>query len=105
MGKRRGRREIEVTRRRRGGIKRRESKLASNHFLMCSPQPGSLRDVHGVAQRRGRTEAEVARRIKGGIKMRETDPAHNQFPTCSPQPGTHREIHRVGLRRKGGGGR
>ena len=52
MEKRRGRREIEVTRRRRGGIKRGESKLASNHFLMCSPQSGSLRDVHGVTQRR-----------------------------------------------------
>ena len=52
MEKRRGRRVIEVTRRRRGGIKRGESKLASNHFLMCSPQSGSLRDVHGVIQRR-----------------------------------------------------
>ena len=30
MEKRRGRREIEVTRRRRGGIKQGESKLASN---------------------------------------------------------------------------
>ena len=52
MEKRRGRREIEVTRRRRGGIKRAESKLASNHFPMYSPQSGSLRDVHGVTQRR-----------------------------------------------------
>ena len=51
MEKRRGRREIEVTRRRRGGIKG-ESKLASNHFPMCSPQSGSLRDVHRVTQRR-----------------------------------------------------
>ena len=50
--KRRGRREIEVTRSRRGGIKRGESKLASNDFPMCSPQSGSLRDVHGVIQRR-----------------------------------------------------
>ena len=33
MEKRRWKREIEVTRRRRGGIKRGESKLASNHFL------------------------------------------------------------------------
>ena len=33
---RRGRREIEVTRRRRGGIKKGESKLASNHFPMLS---------------------------------------------------------------------
>ena len=51
MGKRRGRWEIEVTRRRRGGIKRGMSKLASNHFPKCSPQSGPLRDVHGVTQR------------------------------------------------------
>ena len=50
--KRRGRRETEVTRRRRGGIKRGESKLASNHFPMCSPQSGSLRDVHRVTQKK-----------------------------------------------------
>ena len=50
--KRRGRREKEVTRRRRGEIKRGERKLASNHFLMCSPQSGPLRDVHRVRQRR-----------------------------------------------------
>ena len=58
MEKRRGRREIEVTRRRRWGIKRGENKLASNHFPMCSPQSGLLRDVHGVIQRR----EEVGRR-------------------------------------------
>ena len=48
MEKRRGRREIEVTRRRRGGIKRGESHLASNQFPMCSPQSGILREVHRV---------------------------------------------------------
>ena len=52
MENRRRRREIEVTRRRRGGIKRGESKLASNHFPMCSPQSGSLIDVLRVTQRR-----------------------------------------------------
>ena len=52
MEKRIKMREIEVTRRRRGGINRGESKLASNHFLMCSPQSGPIRDVHGVIQRR-----------------------------------------------------
>ena len=31
---------------------KRMSKLASNHFLMCTPQSGPLRDVHGVIQRR-----------------------------------------------------
>ena len=45
MEKRRGRREIEVTRWRREGIKRGESKLASNQILMCSPQPGTPREV------------------------------------------------------------
>ena len=36
MEKRRGRKEIEVIRRRRGGIKMGESNLASNQFPMCS---------------------------------------------------------------------
>ena len=106
MEKRRGRREMEATRRRRGGIKRGESKLASNQFPMCSPQSGFLRDVHRVTQRReegGRRQ--VTRRIKGGIKRGETDPASNQFPKCSPQPGTHKEIHSVGEKREGGGRR
>ena len=35
--KRRGRRETEVTRRRRGGIKRGERNLASKQFPMCCP--------------------------------------------------------------------
>ena len=41
MEKRRGRREIEVTRRRIGEVKRGENNLASNQFLKCSPQPGT----------------------------------------------------------------
>ena len=49
--KRRGRREIEVTRRRRGGIKRGECNLASNQFPMCSLQPGTHREVHKFTQR------------------------------------------------------
>ena len=38
MEKRRGRRELEVTQMRSGGINSGESGLASSHFLMCSPQ-------------------------------------------------------------------
>ena len=38
MEKRRRRRELEVTQMRSGGINRGESRLASNHFLMCTPQ-------------------------------------------------------------------
>jgi len=37
MEKRRGRRELEVIQMRGGGINRGESRLASNHFLMCTP--------------------------------------------------------------------
>ena len=48
MKKIRGRREIEVTRKRRGGIKRGESSLASNQLPICSPQSGTLREVHRV---------------------------------------------------------
>ena len=62
MERRRGRREIEVIRRRTGGIKRGESKLASNHFPMCFPQSGLLRDVHVVIQRRE----------EGGRRQRQT---------------------------------
>ena len=48
MEKRRGRREIEVTRRRRGGIKKGECNLASNQFPMCSPQTETHRELHRV---------------------------------------------------------
>ena len=34
------------------GNQKGESKLVSNHFLMCSPQSGSLRVVHRVTQRK-----------------------------------------------------
>ena len=46
--KRRGRKEIEVTRRRRGGVKRRETNLASNEFPKCSPQPRTHKENHRV---------------------------------------------------------
>ena len=86
-----------MTRRRRGGIKRGESKLASNHFPMCSPQSGLLRDVQGVIQRReeGGRRQRWPGGLKRGIKRRETDPASNQFPKCSPQSRTQKEIDRV----------
>ena len=52
MKKRRARREIEVTRRRRGEIKTGKSNLARNQFSLCSPQSGTLKEVHRVPQRR-----------------------------------------------------
>ena len=43
--KRRGKREIEVTRKKKGGIKRGES---NNQFPMCFPQPGTPKEIHRV---------------------------------------------------------
>ena len=45
---RRGGREIEVTRRRRGGIKRGKTDLASNQFPKCSPQPATHKEGHRI---------------------------------------------------------
>ena len=62
MEKRRGRREIEMTRRRRGGVTRGESYLASNQCPKCSPQHGTPREIHGLAH-------------SGGWGLRELDTA------------------------------
>ena len=51
MEKRRGRREIVVTRRKRGGSKSGETNLANNQFPKCSPQPRTPRESHRVKQR------------------------------------------------------
>ena len=60
MKKRTGRREIEVTRRRNGGIKRQEIDLGSNQLPKCSPQPGTHTEIQSwVEKRRWREEIEV----------------------------------------------
>ena len=46
--KRRSRREIEVTRKIRGGVKKGVSNLASNQFPKCSPQSRTPREIHRV---------------------------------------------------------
>ena len=51
--KRRGRREIEVTRRRGGRVKRRETSLACDQFPKCSPQPGTPKEIHKVEKGEG----------------------------------------------------
>ena len=48
MEKRRGRREIEMTRRKRVGIRRGETNLPSSQLPKCSPQPGTPREIHRV---------------------------------------------------------
>ena len=71
MENRRGRREIKVTRRWRGGIKRRVSNLASTAW---NTHRGSWSYIE---KRRGRKEIEVTRRRGGGIKRGETNLASN----------------------------
>ena len=46
--KRRGRKKIEVTRRRGRVVKKRETDLASNQFPKCSLQPGTPKEIHRV---------------------------------------------------------
>ena len=70
--KRRGRKEIEVTRRREG-IKRGESKLSSNHFPMCFPQSGSLRDVHRLYREEKRDEGDRGGQKDKGGNQKERD--------------------------------
>ena len=48
MEKRRRRREIEVTRRRRGRVKNGDSNIASNQFPKYSPQPVIHKEIHSV---------------------------------------------------------
>ena len=48
MEKRRRGREIEIPMRRGGGVKRRETNLASNQFPKCSPQPSIPTEIHRV---------------------------------------------------------
>ena len=49
--KRTGRKEIEVTRRRIGGVKEGETNLACDQFPKCSAQPGTPREIHRVKLR------------------------------------------------------
>ena len=50
--KRRGRKELEVSRRRKGGIKRREIDHGRILFPKCSQQPGTHTEIYRVGLRR-----------------------------------------------------
>ena len=45
-----GRKETEVVRRIKGGIKRRETDPASNRFPKCSPLSGTHKEIHRVGR-------------------------------------------------------
>ena len=81
MEKRRGRREIEVTKRRRGGVKWWESNLATNQFPKCFPQSGTPRDIQScIEKRRGREEIEVTWGRIQRVKRGESNQASNHTP-------------------------
>ena len=76
--KRRGRKETEVARRRKEGIKRRETDLASNQFPKCSPQPRTQRDSQSwVAKRRGGRKERRPGGEKGESKRGESSQDNN----------------------------
>ena len=62
------RKETEVTRRRRAGVKRRETDLTRNQFPKCSPVWNIQRDSELGRERRGRDEIEVTLGEKGESK-------------------------------------
>ena len=66
--KRKGRKDLEVTRRREGGDKRRETNLACDQFPKFSPQPEIPKEIHKVGKRRGREETEVTWGRKKKVK-------------------------------------
>ena len=82
MEKRRGRREVEVTRKSRGAVKRGETNLASYQFHTCSPLPGTPGEIHRVKLRRegGKEEIEVTWGTRGGVKRGESNQASNHSP-------------------------
>ena len=67
MEKRRGRRELEVTRRRRGGVKRIETYLASNQFPKCSPQPSTTKEFHRLGREQKGREQKGEEGDRGGL--------------------------------------
>ena len=75
MEKRSGRKEIKVTRRRIGGIKRIESDLASTQFHMHIAQNTQRGSQSWVEKRRGREEIEVTWGRKRRVKRGESDQA------------------------------
>ena len=79
--KRRGRKEIEVSRRRKGRLKRRERDLGSTLFPKCSPPSGTHRDSQSwVEKKRGREEMEVTGGEKRESKRGESNQASNHTP-------------------------
>ena len=78
----RGRKEIEVTRRRGRGVKSRETNLASNKFPKCSPQTGIPKEIHRVSrEEKGEGgEIEVTWGRERRVERRDSNEASNHTP-------------------------
>ena len=73
--------EIEVTRRRKGRIKRGDSNQASNQILKCYPQPGGPIEIQSYVEKRtGRKDIKVTWRRKGRVKRGERNQARSHIP-------------------------
>ena len=72
-----------MTRRIKGGIKRRETAPASNQFPKCSPQPGTHNEIHRVGQRRKGGEGRL--RQPGGEKGESKGGESNQASDLAPK--------------------
>ena len=70
-----------MTRKRRGGVKRGETNLASNQFPKCSPQPGTPRKIQcEVEKGKGREESKVTWGRKGRVQRGESNQASDHTP-------------------------
>ena len=80
--KRIGRKETEVAKRIKGGIKRRETDPACNHFPKSSPLSRTHKEFHRVGSRRegGRRRYRRPGGEKGESKGGESNPASNLSP-------------------------
>ena len=79
--KSRGRKETEVARRIKGGIKRRETDPASNQFPKCSPPSGTHKEIQSwIEKRRGREEIQATWWRKRRIQSGESNPASSLTP-------------------------
>ena len=79
--KRTGKKEPEVARRIKGGMKRRKTDPASNQFPKCSPPSGTHRDSQSwVEKRRRREETEATWWRKRRVQRGESSQASNLAP-------------------------
>ena len=104
MEQRRGERELEVTRRSRGAIKRGESKVASSRFPTCSPQ-SEPSEIFTELHREKREERDRGGQEdkRGNQKERDIQPVISSLSVLHSLEHTKR-FTKLGREEKGAGG-